>query len=335
MPADRRAGAPDAPTTPDAAAIYRQRPRRRNWADLADEMPAVVRLPVWPESLEAAAAAARADPAAAVAQILQQAAPEGGTAVSSLRWVFMWSAEELRQETGGKSSWPWRAGSKGNSCMPCSTRLLAPPLACTFPATHLPSFASPVPSPSPPPQRAAVGDRSAQGCLGRVDGHAGTAQVGGWVEQRVRSGQVLSSKLAAGVACVLRPPASGCSPSTVTRSSAGRRRAVLTLLLRAAAGGVAADRSTFQRVTSGGDGELGEVDVGAGAGWADGQAGSRGAGTGKGGCATERRVWGRRRLRAPAAASKLGDVGQACPCGVCACIVLNACSIRKASQGLF
>ncbi|PSC71609.1 TPR and ankyrin repeat-containing 1-like isoform A [Micractinium conductrix] len=145
MPADRRAGAPDAPTTPDAAAIYRQRPRRRNWADLADEMPAVVRLPVWPESLEAAAAAARADPAAAVAQILQQAAPEGGTAVSSL------------------SELPWEID------------------------LHRDAWAE-------------------------------------WMGMQAR-----------------------------------HRRAVLTLLLRAAAGGVAADRSTFQRVTSGGDGELGEV----------------------------------------------------------------------------
>ncbi|KAL4457799.1 hypothetical protein ABPG75_012664 [Micractinium tetrahymenae] len=79
------AAGPAAPTTPDAASFFRQRPiRRRTWADLADELPAVVRLPVWPESLEAAAAAARADPAAAVAQILQAAAPEGAAPVSSL-----------------------------------------------------------------------------------------------------------------------------------------------------------------------------------------------------------------------------------------------------------
>ena len=76
-----------APATPSAEAIYRQRPRRRAWADLADEVPPVVRLPVWPESLEAAAAAARADPAAAVAAILAAATPEGSDPVSSLRCV--------------------------------------------------------------------------------------------------------------------------------------------------------------------------------------------------------------------------------------------------------
>ncbi|KAL4858033.1 TPR and ankyrin repeat-containing protein 1 [Chlorella vulgaris] len=81
--------APATPTTSAAAAaassVYRQRPRKRGWADLADEMPVVIRLPVWPEVLEAAAAAARADPVAAVAQILKQAAPEGPASISSLR----------------------------------------------------------------------------------------------------------------------------------------------------------------------------------------------------------------------------------------------------------
>lgn len=80
------AASPAAPATPDAASFFRQRPvRRRTWADLADELPAVVRPPVWPESLAAAAAAARADPAAAVAQILQAATPEGAAPISSLR----------------------------------------------------------------------------------------------------------------------------------------------------------------------------------------------------------------------------------------------------------
>lgn len=87
IPPERRAIAasaePTPPTTPTS--IYRQRPHKRSWADLADEMPAVVRLPVWPESLEAAAAAARADPAAAVAQILRRATPEGAAPISSLR----------------------------------------------------------------------------------------------------------------------------------------------------------------------------------------------------------------------------------------------------------
>jgi hypothetical protein len=82
---------PAGPTTPLAAAdpgsLYRFRPRKHSWADLADEMPAVVRLPTWPEQLEAAAAAARADPAAAVAAILREAAPEGSPPVSSLRWL--------------------------------------------------------------------------------------------------------------------------------------------------------------------------------------------------------------------------------------------------------
>lgn len=81
--------APATPTTSAAAAaassVYRQRPRKRGWADLADELPVVVRLPVWPEVLEAVAAAARADPVAAVAQILKQAAPEGAASISSLR----------------------------------------------------------------------------------------------------------------------------------------------------------------------------------------------------------------------------------------------------------
>ena len=82
--ARQAAAGPAAPATP-AVSIYRQRPRKRSWADLADELPVVVRMPVWPESLEAAAEAARSDPAAAVAQILRQATPEGATPVSSLR----------------------------------------------------------------------------------------------------------------------------------------------------------------------------------------------------------------------------------------------------------
>lgn len=44
----------------------------------------MVRMPVWPEVLEAAAAAARADPVAAVAEILRRARPEGLDAIGSL-----------------------------------------------------------------------------------------------------------------------------------------------------------------------------------------------------------------------------------------------------------
>ena len=42
--ARQAAAGPGAPATP-AASIYRQRPHKRSWADLADELPVVVRMP--------------------------------------------------------------------------------------------------------------------------------------------------------------------------------------------------------------------------------------------------------------------------------------------------
>ena len=89
---------------------------------------------VWPESLEAAAEAARSDPAAAVAQILRQATPESSTPVSSLRQACCNYCGAAAAATAGCRQQCCRCSSlSGSSCpLPtihaASSRLSSAPL---------------------------------------------------------------------------------------------------------------------------------------------------------------------------------------------------------------
>lgn len=212
MPASKEAlEPPDTPAAAEPGALRRRRPHKRSWADLADETPPLVRLPVWPESLEAAAAAARADPAAAVAAILRQAAPEGTQPVASLRCLLATACMH-----GPPAGLP-----PGLLLCPASPLLLPPRALTGLWCCLLPSAA--------PPQRAGVGCGHPQGRLGRVDGDGGAAQVCGAGRAR-EAGEV-----GAGEALGEHWPASQ-SPAAAFAHALACRRAVLQLLLRVAAG---------------------------------------------------------------------------------------------------